>query len=188
MAETAPEPPMRRRLGELNTKGLSPAWSAEFFKEPAKGAKSMRKQRGKDEWEKGDSQTKCTYFTLEGKADTHSDPCPQTDWSGVIRAPGLVGVGQESERECRDKTKLGQRPDNRVDLVRPGVEHSEVHGKVDRVGDDEKAKQTNALEYFAVAALPRSQDIFPISHNLHLARIIAARSGPAKMPRGTLNR
>jgi hypothetical protein len=84
-------------LGDVNTKGDN-LLVALSFKEPAKCAKSMRQQRGKDEWEKGQSQSQRTYFTLERKADTHGDPCRQTNWSGIIRAPGLVGVGQKSER------------------------------------------------------------------------------------------
>ena len=69
-----------------------------IFSKSAKCTESMRKQRGKDEREKDGSQSKRTYFALERKADTNSDPCRQTDWSGIIRAPVLVGVGQNSER------------------------------------------------------------------------------------------
>jgi len=54
------------------------------FKEPAGCANSVREERGKDEGEKRDCQSNHTDRTFKGKSGTHSDPCRQADWSGVI--------------------------------------------------------------------------------------------------------
>ena len=51
------------------------------FREAAECSDSVREQRGKNEWEKDGSHSKCIYFALERKANAHRDPLRHTNWS-----------------------------------------------------------------------------------------------------------
>ena len=67
-------------------------------KEAAGCAKSVGEDCGKDEGEKGDGQANHADPTFEGKSDAHSEPCRQANRSGIIGGPGVIRVGQKTER------------------------------------------------------------------------------------------
>src|SRR5437773_2216753 len=106
----------------------------------------MTNQRTEDQ---RDEQEKRRERTLAGIFDRkdikHRDPCGDRDWSGITGAPGLVGAGQHTEGQRRDKAKLGKRPDGSAEFN--FVTSLDDPFEVDRVDDQQNAKQTEVLEY-----------------------------------------
>jgi hypothetical protein len=122
----------------------------------------------KDKRGKRESHPKGTDFAIFGpKASAHRNPCSETDWSGIARAPGLVGVGQNTEGQCRDKAQLDKRPHQIAEFnsVRCPDDELEVAREAGRVDDHQNAKETEILEYLAPVDPKVSPDIFPVAYS-----------------------
>src|SRR3954451_6452778 len=111
----------------------------------------MSQQSTQNKPEKRQRHPKRADFAVERKAFIHSNPCTGTDWSGIARAPSLVGVSQYSERQCPDKADFPNLGKERVELCvgRGRAGNLEEHRKTDGVDHDQNAKETDILKDFA---------------------------------------